>query len=287
MPAPEINADLNYLTPFFIEENGPGAGAFFSIGLEGLNHASDRLGLTTAAAMSHLLKYDIWPRRFIRNRGVMTSREQAKLLNSKAVVIGCGGLGGHVATLLARVGLGTLVLCDRDSFEESNLNRQLLCRETNLGQNKAAAAGEELADIASHVQVTIWPEEANSNNLSSIMAGAHIVLDCLDSIAARRQVESAAHRAGLPFVHGSIAGEEGFVMITRPGEKNLSDLYGEQASTEDRNAEKSLGVPTITPAALACLQAAFAVRELMGRKPELTALYHLDLSGPIIESMYI
>ena len=279
--------DLKELFPYFQEETGPGPGSFFSIGAEGLTRASALFQLQPAAAMSRLLKSDIWPRRFVRNRGVMTAADQARLLESRAAVIGCGGLGGYGVTLLARVGLGALVLCDRDSFEESNLNRQLLCRETNLGRNKAEVAAEEIAAISSHVQLDVWPAEARTDNLPQILAGSQIVLDCLDSISARRQVEAAAHQAGLPFVHGSIAGEEGFATITRPGEKSLSGLYGDEVRTEERNAERSLGVPTVTPAFLACLQVSLAVRELLGRKPEPDVLYHVDLSVPLMEPLII
>ena len=287
MPEPFLSNDLAPLISFLKQENEPGPKPFFSIGADGLKQASALLRLKPCATMLRLLEFDIWPQRFIRNRGVLASEEQIKLLNSRAVIIGCGGLGGYVITLLARIGLGALVLCDRDHFEESNLNRQLLCRENNIGRNKAEAAADEVASIASHINVKVWPEEANLSNLSSIICESDIVLDCLDSISARRQVEAAAHQAGVPFVHGSIAGEEGFALITRPGENSLASLYGNQPATEERNAEHLLGVPTITPAFLACLQATLAIRELLGRKPKLKSLYHIDLSVPLMEGLDI
>ena len=277
--------DLKPLAPYLKKEAEPGPGDFFSIGADGLSRAAVLFQQKPAAVMARLLKFEVWPRRFIRNRGVMTADEQARLLDSRAVVIGCGGLGGYAAALLARIGLGAIILCDRDSFEESNLNRQLFCRETNLGRNKAEAAAEEIASIASHVHLEVWPVEAKADNLPQILAGSHIVMDCLDSIAARRQVEAAAHQAGLPFIHGSIAGEEGFALVTRPGGKTIASLYGDQARPEERNAERSLGVPTVTPAFLACLQVSLAVRELLGRNPELSDLHHVDLSVPFMETL--
>ena len=278
---------LESLRPYMAEENGPGTGHFFSINSQGIRLAGDLLGLKPALAMSYLLKQGIWPARFSRNRGVFKAEEQAKLLESKAVVIGCGGLGGQVAALLARIGLGALVLCDRDSFEESNLNRQLFSRENNLGRNKAEAGSEEILSLASHIEVTVWAEEATADNLPAIIGGSDIVLDCLDSITARLMLEKAAHTAGLPFVHGTIAGEEGFAMITKAGEGGLSALYENKTQTEAGNAEKSLGVPTITPACLACLQTHLAIRALLGRGPEPEALFHLDLSAPSFEVLYL
>ncbi len=281
-------ADLiKTLSPYLREETEPGPGSFLSIGADGLRQAAGRLQLKPSLAMSFLLKHGIWPRRFLRNRGVLRAEEQARLLESRAAVIGCGGLGGQVTILLARIGLGALTLCDRDRFEETNLNRQLLCRETNLGRPKAVAAGEEVRAVASHVEVAVWSEAADQANLPRIISGAQIVVDCLDSLTARREVEKAAHRAGLPFVHGAIAGEEGFALITRPGEGGLSALYGEPANGEGNNAERFLGVPTITPAALACLQAGLTVSALLGRATESGRLHHLDLSVPLIEILRI
>ncbi|MDR2946001.1 MAG: HesA/MoeB/ThiF family protein [Candidatus Adiutrix sp.] len=273
------------LRPYLTEETGLGAGSFLSINQPGIGAAAALLGLKAAPAMACLLRQNIWPRRFSRNRGVLTATEQARLLEARAAIIGCGGLGGYVAALLARVGLGALTLCDGDAFEESNLNRQLFCRESRLGRNKAEVTAEEIFSIASHVEVTVCPEAATAVNAAQILRGADIVVDCLDSIPARLAVEKAAHSLGLPFVHGSIAGEEGFAMITRPGERGLAAVYGGPPPSEA--AEKRLGVPTVTPAALACLQAHLAVRELTGREPKAEALYHLDLSVPGLEALFI
>lgn len=282
----EPDSHLNPLRTYLAEESGPGPDSFLSISSQGAQMAADILGLKPAQAMSYLLKLGIWPRRFSRNRGVLKAEEQAALLESRAVVIGCGGLGGHVIALLARLGLGALVLCDWDCFEESNLNRQFFSRENNLGRNKAEAAAEEISFLASHVELTVWPVAASAANLPGIIGGSQIVMDCLDTIAARLVLENAAHNAGLPFVYGAIAGDEGFAMVTRPGEGGLSALYGDRPATEAKNAEKRLGVPTITPAALACLQVHLAAMTLLGREPAPRALYHLDLSVPGVEALY-
>ena len=74
--------------------------------------------------MVALLQDGIWPERFRRNYGVFSADAMVRLLQTRVFVLGCGGLGGHVASLLARLGVGGLRLCDSDIFEESNLNRQ-------------------------------------------------------------------------------------------------------------------------------------------------------------------
>ena len=85
--------------------------------------------------------------RYRAQRGSLTSMEQAALLKSTVTVIGAGGLGGAVCLLLARTGVGCIIVCDGDSFDESNLNRQMLANMTRIGTNKALAARDEIALI--------------------------------------------------------------------------------------------------------------------------------------------
>ena len=264
LAAPLPSELANPLAPFCSARPGPGPGPFLAVSAEGIRAVAEHLGLSPGQAMILCLGHDIWPLRFARNRGVFSAEEQIRLLRSRAAVIGCGGLGGHVVTLLARAGVGAFTLCDPDSFDESNGNRQLLCREANIGRNKALVAQEELAAIASHAEARVFPVAAGPANLPDILHKADIVMDCLDSLETRRSVAAAADAAAIPFVHGAGAGEEGFAMLLRPGEKGLDSLYGTEVSHEETNAESRLGVPTLTPAAIAVLQANIALRVLTG-----------------------
>ncbi len=275
LPAGLAAAVQGHLKP----ETGPGPGPFFSVGLEGVRRAAGFLEANPRQAMAALLEHDHWPRRLARNRGLFTPAEQARLLASRVAVIGCGGLGGHLVTLLARVGIGALTLCDFDVFDESNLNRQVLSRETNLGRNKAEAAAEEAAAIASHVELQVCPVAAGPDNLAGILAGADLAADALDSLAVRFPVEAAARELGIPFVHGAVAGQEGLTLVSRPGGPGLADWYGAETGA---GAEVTAGVPTLTPAGLAVLEAELIVRELLGRGPG-SGLWHLDLAGPGLE----
>jgi len=274
--------------PFCVTREGPGPGPFQAVGLEGVRAIARRLEISPVRAMVLCLEHDIWPLRFARNRGVFSAPEQRRLLESCAAIIGCGGLGGHVATLLARAGVGAFTLCDDDVFDESNLNRQVLCRETALGQNKALVAQEELAAIASHTLVRAFPVAVDPDNLPEILRGASVVVDCLDRLATRRFVGAAADVAGIPFIHGAVAGYEGFAMLIWPGEKSLESLYPvEERSPEDAfaegDAEFRLGVPALTPAGIAALQAGLALQVLTGKRPDGARLCHLDIAGPTLE----
>jgi len=276
------------IAPFCVTHNGPGPDPFQSVNMEGVRALAQHLGISSAGAMILCLEYGIWPLRFARNRGVFLAQEQRSLLESRAAIIGCGGLGGHVITLLARAGIGAFTLCDCDVFDESNLNRQVLCRETALGRNKAVVAREELAAIASHADVRVFPVAAGPGNLPDILHGASITMDCLDSLATRHAVAAAADAAGIPFIHGAVAGHEGFAMLIRPGEKSLALLYSDRERTlentrSESGAESSLGVPTLTPAGIAALQASLALHVLTGKQPDSTRLYHLDMAVPMLE----
>lgn len=277
------DALANRLAPWVQMQDGPGDGGFPGVTLAGVREAADYWAVVPREAMARLLTAGMWPLRFARNRGIFSSRDQASLLRSAVAVIGCGGLGGHVATLLARLGVGAITLCDYDVFDESNLNRQAACREDSIGKNKAVILSQEVASIASHVEIRTMAERATAANLPAILDGAGLALDCLDSLDARVLVETAAHRLGISFIHAALAGEEGFVSVSRPGEERVGTLYGGAAET----AELKKGVPTLTPVGVAVLEAELAVRELLVRGGSEAVLWHLDLSALHIDRMLL
>lgn len=272
------------LRPRYIQQNGPGDGPFKAVRREALLDAARACGFSEIQAMLTCLERDIWPLRFARNRGVFSHADQTRLLKARVAVIGCGGLGGYVIELLARAGIGNFTVCDPDSFDESNLNRQNLCTLDTLGRNKAMAAAEFLQRVAPHAGVRALAQAAQPHNLAEIIYNADIVLDCLDSLEARFQAEAAAHAKNLPFVHGAVAGNEGFALLSRPGEPGLSGLYGQHdaarkktdappqpgsntnAGTRLQNgAESKRGVQAFSPPAVAAVQSWLAVDALLGR----------------------
>ena len=101
--------------------------------------------------------------RYLRN-GILEDEEQEILKSKKVAVIGCGGLGGYVVEMLARLGVGHLVLCDGDRFDETNLNRQLLAKEDNLGISKVLEAAKRVLEINSHVRMTVHDEKFTDGN---------------------------------------------------------------------------------------------------------------------------
>jgi len=214
------------------------------------------------------LASDIWPQRYIRNQESLSSQEQYQLAKSRVAVIGCGGLGGHVLLMLARIGIGFLVVVDPDVFEESNLNRQAFANSGSLGMHKSAAAVSDIKSINPAVSVTEYQTAINHINTSQIIGESDIVVDALDNIPDRKILTQAAKEMKIPVVHGAVAGFEGQVMTILPGEDSYSDLY-ENSVDNDINqhmsAESIMGVPSITPVFIASLQAMEVLKILLNR----------------------
>jgi len=272
------------LAPYLKENPMPGQEPFYSVSQAGIADRALLTGQSPLAVMRECLDQDIWPERFRPNRGVFSAADQARLLDCRAAVIGAGGLGGAVILLLARFGLGGITVCDGDVFEESNLNRQLLSSQDRLGQNKASCAAAEVARVNPYTQVEVFPFPAGPENFAAILQGAQVALDCLDNMPARYALEEAAAKSGIAYVHGAVAGLEGFVMTVAPGEPGLRGLYGPRPAGKKESAESVLGVPTVIPAAVASLQVNEAVKLLLGRRGLGPGrLLHLDLAAPSLE----
>ena len=127
----------------------------------------------------------ICPSRYERNMGTIGLAGQIKLLRSCVGVLGCGGLGGYIIEMLARAGVGSLVLIDGDTFSESNLNRQLLCTEEKMGKNKAEAGRDRVQSINSVVEVRACTEYFRDENADALLQGCDLVLDALDNNTSR------------------------------------------------------------------------------------------------------
>jgi len=262
----------------------PGGEEFFSVAEAALARLAMETETNLRAVMVACLEAGIWPERLRPNRGSFSAAEQARLLASRALIVGAGGLGGAVIGILARMGVGRLTVCDGDVFEESNLNRQALCRVNSLGRSKVLAAAEEVAAINPAVKVRAVNEWATAGNLPKLLAGMQVALDCLDNLPARYMLEQAARAASVPYVHAALGGLEGFVMTVLPEDPGLAGLYGPEPIAKGEGAEGRLGMPTPTPAFIGALQANEAVRVMLGR-PSLDGgrFAHVDLSTPSLE----
>jgi molybdopterin/thiamine biosynthesis adenylyltransferase len=224
--------------------------------------AMAKFGLGCAQVEEAALVAGLLPARYQRNRRTIPIAGQLKLLRSGVAVVGCGGLGGYAIELLARLGVGRLVVIDPDRFEEHNLNRQLLSSLAELGSAKVEVAVARVAAINPAVAVTAHRVALDAANGPGLLAGVDLVIDALDAIPVRLELEAVCSAAGLPLVHGAIGGWYGHVATQFPGERTIEQLYGQ--TTESKGMEVELGNPSFTPAAVASLQVAEACKVLLG-----------------------
>ena len=145
---------------------------------------------------------------------------QARLAASRVVVVGCGALGCALVNLLARSGVGTIVVVDRAFVELSNIQRQLLFEESDAAERlpKAVAAARAVARINSEVKVEPIVADVRPENVLDLVRGADVVLDGTDNLETRYLVNDACVRLGIPWVYGGAVGAGGMSMTLRPGE---------------------------------------------------------------------
>ncbi len=233
------------------------------------------------------LTLGICPYRYLRNREAISLEEQLGLAKSRVAVIGAGGLGGHVILLLARMGIGTLVVVDYDVFDETNLNRQTLSSMETLGKPKSEAAAVAVNSINPGVKVIPCRVKLDSSNALEILTGSNVVVDALDNVQDRFVLERTTKKLGIPLVHGALAGFEGQVMTIFPDDPGLKHLYRDEGAGGDKSKrpESILGVPTLTPSLIATLEAMEVLKIILKRERIFrNTMVHVDLeTGQINE----
>ena len=203
--------------------------------------------------------------RYDRNFNTLSLEEQKTLGASKVVVIGLGGLGGGVCEMMARVGVGHLTLIDGDSFEVSNLNRQLLSEEHLIGVPKAQAAKDRVNAINSDVIVMHLVEYLDESNLYERIKNADVVMDCLDTIDTRFMLQKTAQKASIPIVSGAIAGVAGQVTTIFPGDKGYELIYGKKGGKQSKGIETRTGNIAYCALFVAALQSSECLKVLLDR----------------------
>jgi molybdopterin/thiamine biosynthesis adenylyltransferase/rhodanese-related sulfurtransferase len=142
---------------------------------------------------------------------------QKRLLRSKVLLIGAGGLGSPTGVYLAAVGVGTLGIIDSDVVDLSNLQRQILHRTPDVGRPKVESARDTIQALNPDVTVVPYAERLTVDNIERIIKDYDVVVDGSDNFATRYLVNDACYLAGKPNVHGSIFQFEGMVTVLAPG----------------------------------------------------------------------
>ncbi len=210
---------------------------------------------------------------------------QRRLAGARALVVGCGALGGALAQLLTRAGVGSLALVDRDVVEESNLPRQVLFTAAHAaeGRAKALAAAETLAAIGGPTQIEAHALHLDAESLPRLAEGADIVLDGTDNLATRYLLNDWSVREGVPWVYGGVVAAGGLALPVLPGRGPcLRCLFRDPPPPGVLATCDTAGVLGPAVAAVAALQAGLALRLLTRPEGLVPALLELDVwSGEV------
>ena len=184
---------------------------------------------------------------------------QAKIKNSTVFIAGAGGLGSPVSIYLAVAGVGNIRICDFDSPDWSNLNRQILHDHTRIGTNKAVSAKMTLERVNPSITVTAFTDKITAENVDELVGNAGLIMDCMDNFPTRYVLNECAIRKGIPLVYGSIWGTDGRLsFIHSPETPCLRCIFPESPPKE------VFPVLGATPAVIGSLQALEALKYLSG-----------------------
>lgn len=203
---------------------------------------------------------------------------QRKLSETSVLIVGAGGLGAPVATYLTGAGIGHIGITDPDTVSLSNLQRQTLYSEPQVGRPKTECAAERLTGISSHTRFHKYPEGLTPENARDIVKDYDIVVDCTDNFPTRYLIDDVCAALGKPWVHGAIGEFKGQVTVfNHRGHRHYTDLY------PDRDAmcalpKKISGVIGAVPGVVGALQASETIKLITGLGEPLDGqLFTIDL----------
>lgn len=204
---------------------------------------------------------------------------QERLCAARVLIVGLGGLGAPVATYLAGAGVGHIALCDPDTVSLSNLQRQTLYAEANLGKPKAECALRRLRELNSEIDFTADPEGLTPENAARLVAECDLVVDCTDNFTTRYLIDDTCAEAGRPWVFGAIGEFRGQVAVMNlpPRARRFTDLFPDRQELMGR-PRTTMGVLGAVPGTIGAIQACEAIKVITGcGEPLAGRLFFLDL----------
>jgi molybdopterin/thiamine biosynthesis adenylyltransferase len=184
---------------------------------------------------------------------------QEKLKRSRVFIAGTGGLGSPAAIYLTAAGVGKICVVDHDHVELTNLNRQVLHWEKDIGKKKVSSAREKLKKINHEVKIEAIGETITEANVSQLIAGFDVIVDAMDNLPTRYILNGAAIEKNIPFFHGAVYGFEGRAMTIIPGKTAcLRCVYRGDIPKE------KFPVIGVTPAVIGCIQATEVIKYIVG-----------------------
>ena len=190
---------------------------------------------------------------------VLGKEGQEKLKKARVFIAGAGGLGSPISIYLAVAGVGTIRLADHDTVELSNLNRQILHGDGDVGKRKADSAAKKLKSLNRDINIETIAETITGENAAELVGDCDLIVDAMDNLPARYVLNKAAIEKNIPFFHGAVYGFEGRAMTVIPGRTAcLWCVY------QGRVAEGKSPVIGVAPAVIGCLQATEVIKYITG-----------------------
>ena len=184
---------------------------------------------------------------------------QEKLKRVKVLIAGAGGLGSPVSTYLTAAGVGTIRIVDHDRVELSNLNRQVLHGDEDVGKRKVDSAFKKLKRLNKGVKIEAIKEMITAANVSQLVVDFDAIVDAMDNLPTRYLLNKAAVEKNIPFFHGAVYGFEGRAMTIIPGKTAcLRCVY------RGAIAQEKFPVIGVAPAVIGCIQATEVIKYIVG-----------------------
>src|SRR5919205_3156800 len=202
-----------------------------------------------------------------------------KVRNAKISVIGVGGIGNPIVTQLAAMGIGKLKIVDRDVVEISNLHRQHLYSDKDIGRVKVEVAADRLRAMNPAVEIEPAPLSVTKYTAESIIAGFDVVIDALDSIEARYALNDACVKFNIPFIYGGALGMVGSICIILPNKSACLRCIFPALAEDDMPTCSTEGVHPSILYLVGGIQVSEAVKIITGQQPTLeNKLLYIDLN---------
>lgn len=203
-----------------------------------------------------------------------------KLRGSKVCVVGAGGIGNPVVTQLVAMGIGRLRIVDRDVIEVTNLHRQHLYTDDDIGRVKVEAAADRLHKLNPGVEIEPVPTSVTKYSAETIVKGYDIVIDALDSVDARYALNDACIKHNIPLIYAGAIGTTGSISTILPNKSACLRCMFPELNEEEMPACSTEGVHPSILYLVAGVQVSEAVKVIMGQQPTLVnKLLYIDLNG--------
>ncbi|MCK5761382.1 MAG: ThiF family adenylyltransferase [Candidatus Izimaplasma sp.] len=212
-------------------------------------------------------------KQYSQNMGILNQEEFSIIQDTRVLLIGAGGLGGYLANGLIRLGVKNLTIIDFDSFEESNLNRQIFATIPSLNKSKVTITKEKLLEINPHANILAIHSKYDNTIDEAIFGNIDIIFDGVDNIETKLLIEAHCAKYKKPLIHGAIGGWYGQIGIILPNSFILKDIY----KNKTKGIEDTLKSPTFIPAIVGNMMISEFIKFILGKEALTNRILYIDV----------